>query len=68
MDTFSERNDIMLIPKSIRCPQCDSNYNPFDLLERMILPESNVKCNACGCIITKEYVGKFFGVIKNVGR
>ena len=58
--------DVMFIPQFIRCPICANEYSPLFLLERLILPESTFQCLACNYTFTKEYVGKFFGVIKDV--
>ena len=58
--------DVMFIPQYIKCPICGYKYAPFFLLERLLLPESFFMCIVCDYILTKEYVGRFFGVIKDV--
>lgn len=69
MIPFSSRNDIMLIPYFISCPVCGLKYRSLTLLNMLLLPESEYICEDCHeYIFTKENVGKFFGVIKNVGK
>jgi rubredoxin len=62
-----DAKSVIFIPPHIRCPQCNFTYFPFDILERLIIPDSTFKCLMCDYLFTLEYVGKFFGVIKNVG-
>lgn len=59
-------NDIFLIPQTINCPNCNEKYHLLELGGVSIF-KMNRKCRRCDYIFTSEYIGKFFGVIKDVG-
>lgn len=62
-------NSILFIPQYIVCPNCNVHYHTISLLNMLLLPDSIYKCKeCCDYIFTIEYVGKFFGVIKDVGE
>jgi len=66
---MTDKNDsldnVYLMPEYIKCPTCGFKYTLYDVLTGLLF-DDKIICVNCSGTITKNYVGKFLGVIKDV--
>lgn len=59
--------DIYLIPETVPCPHCEHRFDPKPALYLLNM-YAWIYCSVCDGRITKQDIGKYLAVIKNVGE